>query len=71
MAPGMIKLMLPRAQREVYILHWNRALIYLGIKVANTPGVVAAATADLGIFLLLGSIRNLNSGIFELRRGTI
>jgi phosphoglycerate dehydrogenase-like enzyme len=69
MAPGMIKSMLPRARSEVYFLQ-NRALIDSGIKVANTPGVVAAATADLAIFLLLGAIRNFNSGILELRRGT-
>jgi len=40
-----------------------------GIKVSNTPGVVVAATADAGIFLLLGALRNFNHGIFELRRG--
>lgn len=40
-----------------------------GIKVSNTPGVVVAATADVGIFLLIGAIRNFNHGILELRRG--
>ena len=41
-----------------------------GIKVSNTPGAVVAATADVGIFLLIGAIRNFNHGIMELRRGT-
>jgi glyoxylate reductase len=40
-----------------------------GIKVSNTPGVVVAATANVGIFLLIGALRNFNHGIFELRRG--
>jgi lactate dehydrogenase-like 2-hydroxyacid dehydrogenase len=40
-----------------------------GIKVSNTPGAVVAATADTGIFLLIGALRNFNHGIFELRRG--
>jgi len=40
-----------------------------GIKVSNTPGAVVAATADVGIFLLLGAIRNFNHSILELRRG--
>ena len=41
----------------------------LGIKVSNTPGAVVAATADTGIFLLIGALRNFNHGILELRRG--
>jgi glyoxylate reductase len=40
-----------------------------GIKVSNTPGAVVAATADVGIFLLIGAIRNFNRGLMELRRG--
>jgi glyoxylate reductase len=44
-------------------------MLILGIKVSNTPGAVVAATADVGIFLLIGAIRNFNHGIFELRRG--
>ena len=67
MAPGMIKSMWPHARREVYSL---KDQLILGIKVANTPDVVAGATVDLGIFLLLGAIRNFNGGIFELRRGS-
>jgi lactate dehydrogenase-like 2-hydroxyacid dehydrogenase len=42
-----------------------------GIKVSNTPGVVAGATADVGIFLLLGALRNFNRGILELRKGLL
>ena len=38
---------------------------------SNTPGVVVPATADVGIFLLIGALRNFNHGIFELRRGRI
>lgn len=41
----------------------------LGIKVSNTSGAVVTATADVGIFLLIGALRNFNQGIFELRRG--
>jgi lactate dehydrogenase-like 2-hydroxyacid dehydrogenase len=40
-----------------------------GIKVSNTPGAVVASTADVGIFLLIGAIRNFNHGIMQLRRG--
>jgi len=66
MAPGMIKLMLHHARAEVHFLEDG---LRLGIKVANTPGVVVGATANLGIFLLLGAIRNFNHGILELHRG--
>jgi phosphoglycerate dehydrogenase-like enzyme len=66
MGPGMIKLMLHPAQEEVSFL---KDVLRLGIKVANTPGVGSNATADAGLFLLLGAIRNFNSGIVELRRG--
>jgi len=41
----------------------------LGIKVSNTPGAVVAATADVGIFLLIGALRNFNHGMMKLRRG--
>jgi D-3-phosphoglycerate dehydrogenase len=40
-----------------------------GIKVSNTPGAVVASTADVGIFLLIGAIRNFNHGLMQLRRG--
>ena len=40
-----------------------------GIKVSNTPGAVVAATADAGIFLLIGALRNFSFGMFQLRRG--
>ena len=48
-----------------YVLH----MFIPGIRVSNTPGAVVAATADVGIFLLLGAIRNFNHSILELRRG--
>src|SRR5436189_6023098 len=48
-----------------YSINWTNS----GIKVSNTPGVVVAATADVGIFLLIGALRNFNQGILELRRG--
>jgi glyoxylate reductase len=47
----------------------KRSRLTLGIKVSNTPGAVVAATADVGIFLLIGAIRNFNHGLMELRRG--
>ncbi len=47
------------------------SLLMAGIKVSNTPGVVAGATADVGIFLLLGALRNFNRGILELRKGLL
>jgi len=62
----MTRLMLEHAQREVSL---PRGGLTLGIKVANTPGIVAGATADLGSFLLLGALRNFNPGILALRRG--
>jgi lactate dehydrogenase-like 2-hydroxyacid dehydrogenase len=62
----MIKLMLKHVRNEVILL---RSYLILGIKVSNTPGAVVASTADVGIFLLIGAIRNFNHGIFELRRG--
>lgn len=34
----------------------------LGAKVANTPGVVSDATADLAMGLLLASARNIHEG---------
>ncbi|KAK1759149.1 D-isomer specific 2-hydroxyacid dehydrogenase [Echria macrotheca] len=40
-----------------------------GIRVSNTPSAVDDATADTGIFLLLGALRNFNSCLFTLRRG--
>ena len=50
-------------------IHYVVHILIPGIKVSNTPGAVVAATADVGIFLLLGAIRNFNHGILELRRG--
>lgn len=47
----------------------NISILTLGIKVSNTPGAVVASTADVGIFLLIGAIRNFNHGLMELRRG--
>src|SRR5579862_4036911 len=66
MAQDMIKLMRTLAQSGVMIL---QSSLISGIKVSNTPGAVVASTADVGIFLLIGAIRNFNLGIFELRRG--
>lgn len=40
-----------------------------GIRVSNTPTAVDDATADIGIFLLLGSLRNLNASMISLRAG--
>ncbi|KAK4459043.1 Glyoxylate reductase 1 [Cladorrhinum samala] len=40
-----------------------------GIQVSNTPSAVDDATADMGIFLLLGALRNLSVGMASLRAG--
>ncbi|KAL2139073.1 hypothetical protein VTI28DRAFT_5840 [Corynascus sepedonium] len=40
-----------------------------GIRVSNTPTAVDDATADIGIFLLLGALRNLAVGMAALRAG--
>ena len=40
-----------------------------GISVSNTPGVVDDATADTGIFLMLGALRGFNLPLFNLRKG--
>ncbi|AEO55628.1 hypothetical protein MYCTH_109533 [Thermothelomyces thermophilus ATCC 42464] len=40
-----------------------------GIRVSNTPTSVDDATADIGIFLLLGALRNLAVGMAALRAG--
>jgi len=40
-----------------------------GIKVSNTPTAVDDATADLGIFLMLGALRNLAVSMSTLRAG--
>lgn len=40
-----------------------------GIRVSNTPTAVDDATADIGIWLMLGALRNLNPGLVNLRRG--
>jgi glyoxylate reductase len=40
-----------------------------GIRVSNTPTAVDDATADMGIFLLLGALRNLAVGMAALREG--
>ena len=39
------------------------------VSVSNTPTAVNDATADIGVFLLLGAMRNLNAGMAALRRG--
>ncbi|KAK3688617.1 D-isomer specific 2-hydroxyacid dehydrogenase [Podospora appendiculata] len=40
-----------------------------GIHVSNTPSAVDDATADMGMFLLLGALRNLAVGMASLRTG--
>ncbi|KAK0666456.1 putative 2-hydroxyacid dehydrogenase [Cercophora samala] len=40
-----------------------------GVRVSNTPTAVDDATADLGIFLLLGALRNVAVGMASLRAG--
>lgn len=40
-----------------------------GIRVSNVPTVVDAATADTGIFLMLGALRGFNVGLQNLRKG--
>lgn len=40
-----------------------------GVQVSNTPTAVDDATADMGIFLLLGALRNLAVGMAALRAG--
>ncbi|KAM7207135.1 hypothetical protein V8F20_002401, partial [Naviculisporaceae sp. PSN 640] len=40
-----------------------------GILVSNTPTAVDDATADLGLFLILGALRNLSVGMASLRAG--
>ncbi|KAM0325702.1 hypothetical protein ACHAQA_007002 [Verticillium albo-atrum] len=49
----------------------NRAALTDGspICISNTPTAVDDATADIGIWLMLGALRNLNSSIASLRRG--
>jgi glyoxylate reductase len=59
--------MSPHVQGEV--LNTREMSECTGVKVSNTPGTVVPATTDVGIFLLIGAIRNFNRAIFELRRG--
>lgn len=40
-----------------------------GVRVSNTPTAVDDATADMGIFLLLGALRNLAPSMASLRAG--
>lgn len=40
-----------------------------GIQLSNTPEAVDEATADTGLYLILGALRNYNKGAVELRRG--
>ena len=46
-----------------------RACTARGIRVSNTPTAVDDSTADIGIFLLLGALRNLGVGMASLRAG--
>ncbi|KAI1851484.1 hypothetical protein JX265_013231 [Neoarthrinium moseri] len=39
-----------------------------GIRVSNAPTAVDDATADIGIWLMLGALRNLNQSLLSLRR---
>ena len=45
------------------------ALNKRGIKLSNTPGAVVDGTADCGIFLLIGAMRNFNQGMANVRKG--
>jgi glyoxylate reductase len=45
------------------------ALEKRGVQLSNTPGAVVNSTADTGIFLLIGAMRNYNKGIVDLRQG--
>lgn len=40
-----------------------------GIRVSNAPTAVDDSTADLGIWLMLGALRNLNLSLLNLRKG--
>ena len=40
-----------------------------GIRVSNVPKIVDAATADTGIFLLLGALRGFNLPLINMRKG--
>lgn len=40
-----------------------------GIRVSNVPTIVDAATADTGIFLMLGAMRGFNVAMGNLRKG--
>lgn len=40
-----------------------------GVRVSNAPTAVDDATADIGLFLMLGALRNLNPSVLSLRRG--
>ncbi|KAH8196005.1 hypothetical protein TruAng_009843 [Truncatella angustata] len=40
-----------------------------GIRVSNAPKAVDDSTADLGIWLVLGALRNLNTSLLSLRKG--
>ncbi|KAK9774140.1 putative D-isomer specific 2-hydroxyacid dehydrogenase [Seiridium cardinale] len=40
-----------------------------GIRVSNAPSTVNDSTADLGIWLMLGALRNLNHPLLNLRQG--
>ena len=39
------------------------------IYVSNTPGAVDDATADNGVFLIIGALRNFNASLLSLRKG--
>jgi lactate dehydrogenase-like 2-hydroxyacid dehydrogenase len=40
-----------------------------GIRVSNTPSAVDDATADVNMFLILGTLRGFNAGMQSLRAG--
>lgn len=46
-----------------------RACAERGIKVGNTPGVIAPATADIGMALILATMRRIVSGVDFVRTG--
>lgn len=40
-----------------------------GVRVSNVPTAVDDATADCGVFLMLGAMRNFGLGMYNLRQG--
>jgi hypothetical protein len=73
MVLDMIILMLRAARIKVLfflIQQWRRELtITVGIAVSSTPVAVNHATADVGIFLMIGALRQAYVPLAALRAG--